>query len=149
MNSVASRYTRQLSKTYELLSFTQPKIHVWRPKKNFKFFYFASQTIQEKKASSDLKTILKTDFANLRFLELCLRQSLSINLNYIAWEKRLKLTWSKKKNHLCLKLYFVWYYFSRKRYPFRIPSIDEWYPFNIPCLELSSLLTAVKTLSFE
>ena len=103
----------------------------------------------KKKASSDLKTILKTDFANLRFLELCLRQSLSINLNYIAWEKRLKLTWSKKKNHLCLKLYFIWYYFSRKRYPFRIPSIDEWYPFNIPCLELSSLLTAVKTLSFE
>ena len=28
-------------------------------------------------------------------------------------------------------------------------SIDEWYPFNIPCLELSSLLTAVNTLSFK
>ena len=28
------------------------------------------------------------------------------------------------------------YHFSRKRYPFRIPSIDKWYPFHIPCLEL-------------
>ena len=28
------------------------------------------------------------------------------------------------------------YHFSRKRYPNRIPSIDEWYPFHIPCLEL-------------
>ena len=28
-------------------------------------------------------------------------------------------------------------------------SIDEWYPFNMPCLELSSLLTAVNTLSFK
>ena len=32
------------------------------------------------------------------------------------------------------------YHFSRKpfrkRYPFRIPSIDKWYPFPIPCLEL-------------
>ena len=29
-------------------------------------------------------------------------------------------------------------HFSRKRYPFRIPrpSIDKWYPFHIPCLEL-------------
>ena len=49
-------------------------------------------TIQEKKASSDLKTILKTDFANFRFLELCLRKSMSINLNYITWEKILTLT---------------------------------------------------------
>ena len=49
-------------------------------------------TIQEKKVSSDLKTILKTDFANFRSLELCLRQSMSINLNYITWEKILTLT---------------------------------------------------------
>ena len=28
------------------------------------------------------------------------------------------------------------YPFKRKRYPFRIPSIDKWYPFHIPCLEL-------------
>ena len=28
------------------------------------------------------------------------------------------------------------YHFSRKRYPFRIPSIDKWYSFLIPCLEL-------------
>ena len=26
--------------------------------------------------------------------------------------------------------------FSRKRYPFRIPSIDKWFLFHIPCLEL-------------
>ena len=26
--------------------------------------------------------------------------------------------------------------FSRKRYPFRIPSIDKWYLFHIPCFEL-------------
>ena len=40
-------------------------------------------------------------------------------------------------------------HFSRKRYSFHKPSIDKWYPFNIPCLELSSLLTAVNTLSFK
>ena len=28
------------------------------------------------------------------------------------------------------------YYYSRKRYPFRIPSIDTWYPVHIACLEL-------------
>ena len=28
------------------------------------------------------------------------------------------------------------YHFPRKRYPFRIPSIDKWYPFHMPCLEL-------------
>ena len=28
------------------------------------------------------------------------------------------------------------YHFSRKRSPFRIPSIDKWNPFHIPCLEL-------------
>ena len=29
------------------------------------------------------------------------------------------------------------YHFSRKRYPFRIPSIsDKWCPFHKPCLEL-------------
>ena len=134
VHSVASLYTRPLSETYELLSFTQPKIHVWRPKKNFKFFYFASQP-----------TLRTCAFLSFVWGKAC--QSILIILH--AWEKRLKLTWSKKKNHLCLKLYFIWYYFSRKRYPFRIPSIDEWYPFNIPCLELSSLLTAVKAQSFE
>ena len=36
------------------------------------------------------------------------------------------------------------YHFSRKRYPFRIPSsIDKWYPFHIPCLELFIPFTAV------
>ena len=28
------------------------------------------------------------------------------------------------------------YHFPRKGCPFRIPSIDKWYPFHIPCLEL-------------
>ena len=27
------------------------------------------------------------------------------------------------------------YHFSRKRYPFRIPSIDKWYPFHIPSID--------------
>ena len=39
------------------------------------------------------------------------------------------------------------YHFSRKRYPFRIPSsIDKWYPFHIPSLELSIPFTAVNAL---
>ena len=39
------------------------------------------------------------------------------------------------------------YHFSRKRYPFRIPSsIDKWYPFHIPCLELSIPFTAVNAI---
>ena len=34
-------------------------------------------------------------------------------------------------------LYRFIYHFSRKRYPFRIPSIsDKWCHFHIPCLEL-------------
>ena len=31
---------------------------------------------------------------------------------------------------------FYQYHFLRKRYPFRITSIDQWYPFHIPCIEL-------------
>ena len=31
---------------------------------------------------------------------------MSINLNYVAWENRLKLTWSKK-NRLCFNVYFT------------------------------------------
>ena len=27
---------------------------------------------------------------------------------------------------------FIYHDFSRKRYPFRIPSTDKWYPFHIP-----------------
>ena len=41
------------------------------------------------------------------------------------------------------------YHFSGKRYPFRIPSIDKWYSFHTPCLELASLITAVNALSFK
>ena len=32
--------------------------------------------------------------------------------------------------------YPLTYHFSRKRYPFRIPSSDKWYSFHIPRLEL-------------
>ena len=42
--------------------------------------------------------------------------------------------------------------FSKKRYsigPFRTPSIEKWYPYHIPCLELRIPLTAVNALSFE
>ena len=61
-----------------------------------------------RKISRDLKTILiKTDFATLRFLELWEGQSMLINLNYVAWENSLKLTWSKK-DRLCVKLLFTW-----------------------------------------
>ena len=46
--------------------------------------------------SRDLKAcIRKADFANLRFLELGERQSMSINLNCIVWEYSLKLTGNK------------------------------------------------------
>ena len=60
-----------------------------------------------KKVSSDLKTILMTDLADLRFPELWERRNMSINLNYAACENSLKLTWSKKIR-LCVKLYFTW-----------------------------------------
>ena len=66
-------YTRLLSKTSELLSFTWPKMCVWRPKKNLKSNFTlhlikVGKLKRFKKVSSDLKTILKTDLANLRFL---------------------------------------------------------------------------------
>ena len=50
-----------------------------------------------KKVSVDLKTILKTDLANLRFLELWKRRIISINITYVACENSLELTWSKKE----------------------------------------------------
>ena len=75
---------------------------------------------------------------------------MSINLNYTACEKRLKLTRSKKETFVSGALFYMILFFTKKvDYPFRRPSIDEWYPFYIPCLELSSLLTAVNTLSFK
>ena len=43
-----------------------------------------------KKVSSDLKTILMIDLADLRFLELCERRDMSINLNFVAWENNRK-----------------------------------------------------------
>ena len=39
--------------------------------------------------------------------------------------------------------------FSRKRYPFLVPSIDNWYSFHKPRLELCILLTAVNVLSLK
>ena len=37
----------------------------------------------------------------------------------------------------------------RKRYPFRIPSIDKWYPFHIPCFEFCiPFKCCTDTLSF-
>ena len=86
-----SLYTGLLSKTWESLSFNLCCISLK----------------SESKVSSDLKTILKTNFANLQFLELWERWSMSINLNYVAWENSLKLAWSKK-DRLCVKLPFTW-----------------------------------------
>ena len=40
------------------------------------------------------------------------------------------------------------YHFSRKRYPFRIPSTDKWYSFHIPCLELCIPLNYRKCTAF-
>ena len=42
--------------------------------------------------------------------------------------------------------YLFIYHFSRKSYPFCIPSIDKWYPFhiNIPCLELCTPFNCCK-----
>ena len=41
------------------------------------------------------------------------------------------------------------YQFPRKRYLFRIPSIDKWYPFHIPCLELYIPFNGCKCTVFE
>ena len=43
---------------------------------------------------------------------------------------------------------FIFYHFSRKRYPFCIPSIDKWYPYHIPCLELCIPFTCCKCTVF-
>ena len=41
-------------------------------------------------------------------------------------------------------------YFEQKKYLFRIPSTDKWYPFHIPCLDLyMHLSTAVNLLSIK
>ena len=41
------------------------------------------------------------------------------------------------------------YHFSRKRYPFGIPSTEKWYTFHILLLELCIPLTAVNALSLK
>ena len=43
---------------------------------------------------------------------------MSINLNYIAWEKGLKITSSEKKDHSFLELYFMVLFFTKKGTPF-------------------------------
>ena len=40
-------------------------------------------------------------------------------------------------------------HFSQKRYSFRIPSIDKWYPFHIPCLELCIHFNCCKCTVFS
>ena len=40
------------------------------------------------------------------------------------------------------------YHFSRKRYPFSIPSTDTWYPFHTSCLELSIPFNCCKCTVF-
>ena len=60
-----------------------------------------------RKVTSDLKTIVKTDFPNLRFLELCLRQSMSINLNYIALERDSSYEFVKNRSATAPKLYII------------------------------------------
>ena len=40
-------------------------------------------------------------------------------------------------------------HFSRKRYPFHIPSIDKLYPFHIPCLELCIHFNCCKWAVFQ
>ena len=40
--------------------------------------------------------------------------------------------------------YPLHYHFSMKKVPFRTPSIDKWYPFHIPCLELCILFNCCK-----
>ena len=44
--------------------------------------------------------------------------------------------------------YPIIYHFSRKRYHFRIPSIDKWSPFHILCLELCTPLNFCKCTIF-
>ena len=39
--------------------------------------------------------------------------------------------------------------FFTKRYPSRIPSIDKWYPFHIPCLELCIRINCCKCTCFK
>ena len=43
-------------------------------------------------------------------------------------------------------IFFYTNHFSQKRFSFRIPPIEKWYPFHIPCLELCIILTAVNAL---
>ena len=47
------------------------------------------------------------DFQYLRFLELLERKNMPVNLNYVAWENSLKLTWSKKESYVCEALFFL------------------------------------------
>ena len=62
---------------------------------------------QFKKVSSNLKTILVSNLADLWFLELWERRTTSISLNYVVWKNSLKLTWSKKELVVCEALFYL------------------------------------------
>ena len=49
-------------------------------------------------------------------------------------------------NHLP---FYITFFREKVLGPFRIPSIEKWYPYHIPCLELCISLTAVNALSFK
>ena len=52
--------------------------------------------------------------------------------------------------HPVVNPYHFIYHFRQKRYPFPIPSIGEWYPFQIPDLERCTLFSCCKcTHRFE
>ena len=98
-------YSRLLSKTQELLILNQKYLCEGLSKSSS---YFTLHLIQGwklkgfKKVSRDLKTILKTDLANLRFLKLCKRRIML--RGKIAL---LKLTLSEKETVVCEASFYL------------------------------------------
>ena len=92
-----------------------------------------------------LRRLIKRELYSFKFA--ALRDYVTVNVHLLAWFTRATRMPGVEGFKKCLHgeappqgpIHYPFInHFSRKRHPFRIPrpSIDKWYAFHIPCLEL-------------
>ena len=104
----------------------------------------------EKKGTFDLKCLENKYTTNL---ENANPPGEVLNKCLYGEARRCRSTTALRSRSNSLPLAFTYHFLRkpfRKRYPFRIPSIDKWYPFHIPCFELCIPFNCcADTLSFK
>ena len=90
---------------------------------------------KQKQTAKAVNTNTTLNHAVLTFDNWCKESCFFFNGVVIARGVLSKCLYGEAPPHSPTPYPFI-YHFSRKRYPLRIPSIDKWCPFHIPCLEL-------------